>query len=103
MSSSVLCKICQKNIYNQTCEECLIQFCSNKECQDPNSIDIKYWTCCINCYKRKLELEIIYQIENGLINQCIHCGHADLFTKCSCEVSKEDILSFYMNNLSINK
>ena len=103
MSSDILCNICSKNIYTQKCEECLVKICSNKECQDPNSLNIKEWICCINCYFKKKELEIIYQIENGLITQCIHCGYADLYTKCNCEVSDEDILNYYMNSLKINK
>lgn len=103
MSTNLLCNICNKNLITQKCEECQIKYCSNKECQDPHSINIKGWTCCFNCYLKKKEQEIIYQIENGLITQCIHCGYADLYTKCSCEVSDEDILNYYMSNLEIKK
>ena len=100
--SNILCSICNLNIYNTKCEECNRAICSNKKCHDPNSINIKQWTCCIKCYEYKLQQEIQYQIENGLLDQCIHCGHADLYTKCSCEVSEDDILNYYMSKVKIS-
>ena len=92
------CIVCE-TLYNlQLCEECEEFVCSNKECLDPDSINISTWVCCLKCYQEKISNEIESQMNDGYLDKCIYCGNIFYYDQqCDCyEYVREEIENNYI-------
>jgi hypothetical protein len=92
------CIVCE-TLYNlQLCEECEEFVCSNKECLDPESINISTWICCLKCYQEKISMDIENQINDGFLDKCVYCGNIFYYDQqCDCYAYvREEIETIYI-------
>jgi len=92
------CNVCG-TLYNlQFCEECEEFVCSNKECRDPDSINISTVICCLKCYQEKISMEIESQMNDGYLDKCIYCGNIFYYDQqCDCYAYvREEIETIYI-------
>ena len=100
------CIVCDTLYDLQICEECEEFVCKNKECLDPECIDIFTWTCCLLCYQEKINTEMETQINEGYLDQCIYCGNTFYYDqKCDCYAYVQEEIDntfIYDNNMNDN-
>ena len=100
------CIVCDTLYDLQICEECEEFVCKNKECLDPECIDILTWTCCLLCYQEKINTEMERQINEGYLDQCIYCGNTFYYDqKCDCYAYVQEEIDnkfIYDNNMNDN-
>ena len=99
------CIICG-TLYNlQLCEECEEFVCTNKECLDPDSINISTWVCCLKCYQEKISMEIESQINDGYLDKCIYCGNIFYYDQqCDCYAYvRDEIETTYITKKNKNE